>query len=128
MARILCVWSPNWPITAWRRRTPSPPPAEAAAEPAPFALVITDGGTRRLAAVDGLAQALGLYPGQKAADAAALVPNLVTDLIEPCTAWLLARSCSFHVFCLSYSFIKVRKRDLFAVHFTDVVVGTAKEA
>ena len=39
---------------------------------------MSDGGTRRLAAVDAQAQALGLFPGQKAADAAALVPDLVS--------------------------------------------------
>jgi protein ImuB len=77
MARILCVWSPNWPINAWRRRTPSPPSAD------PFALVMTDGATRRLAAVDATAQALGLFAGQKAADAAALVPNLTTAEFDP---------------------------------------------
>lgn len=38
---------------------------------------MNDAGTRRLAAVDERAQALGLYPGQKAADAAALVRDLV---------------------------------------------------
>ena len=78
MARILCVWSPNWPITAWRRRTPSPPPAEASAPALPFALIANEGGVRRLVAVDARAQAMGLHPGQKAADAAALVPNLAT--------------------------------------------------
>jgi protein ImuB len=83
MARILCVWSPNWAITAWRRRSASPPPGETVAEPAPFALVMSDAGTRRLAAVDGLAQSLGLYPGQKAADAAALAPNLATADHDP---------------------------------------------
>jgi protein ImuB len=39
---------------------------------------MSDGGTRRLAAVDAQAQALGLFPGQKAADAAALAPDLVS--------------------------------------------------
>jgi protein ImuB len=44
---------------------------------------MSDGGARRLAAVDDLAQSLGLYPGQKAADAAALVPNLATADHDP---------------------------------------------
>ncbi len=34
---------------------------------------------RRLTAVDDLAAGLGLYPGQKAADAGALAPGLITD-------------------------------------------------
>jgi len=72
------VWSPNWPITAWRRRTASLPPAEVLQEPAPFALIMADRGTRRLAAVDATAQALGLFAGQKAAEAATLVPKLIS--------------------------------------------------
>lgn len=48
-----------------------------------MALVATEGGTRRLAAVDDAAAALGLHVGQKAADAAALVPDLVTADHDP---------------------------------------------
>ncbi|ENZ80764.1 DUF6504 family protein [Caulobacter vibrioides] len=43
----------------------------------------TEGGTRRLAAVDEAARALGLFAGQKAADALALVPNLATFDHDP---------------------------------------------
>ncbi|MDO8296747.1 MAG: DNA polymerase Y family protein [Caulobacter sp.] len=50
---------------------------------APLALLVTDRGTRRLHALDAAARALGLYPGQKAADAAALVPELVTADADP---------------------------------------------
>ncbi|MBC7670109.1 MAG: DNA polymerase Y family protein [Gemmatimonadaceae bacterium] len=42
-----------------------------------------EGGTRRLAAVDEAAAACGLYVGQKAADAAALVPDLHGDDYDP---------------------------------------------
>lgn len=49
----------------------------------PVALIATEGGTRRLAAVDDAAAALGLHVGQKAADAAALVPDLVTADHDP---------------------------------------------
>jgi protein ImuB len=49
----------------------------------PFALLISEGGTRRLAAVDKAALALGLRPGQKAADAMALAPNLATADHDP---------------------------------------------
>ena len=77
MARILCAWSPNWAIANWRRRNPSDCPPEA------FALVETVKGARRLAAVDKAARMLGLFAGQKAADAMALAPNLVTADAEP---------------------------------------------
>ncbi|HEY5106212.1 MAG TPA: DNA polymerase Y family protein, partial [Caulobacteraceae bacterium] len=130
MARILCVWSPNWAIANWKRRNPCASPGEAAgahlsqreregpapleawegeglpglhfnpssshrlqrrAPPSPsgrrvlsargddkpFALIATVGGVRRLSAVDGRAARLGLFVGQKATDAAALVPELI---------------------------------------------------
>jgi protein ImuB len=78
MARILSVWSPNWAITCWRRRTP------ASARPAdPFALVETRKNARRLAAIDAKAAAAGLQPGQTLADALALVPELKTADAEP---------------------------------------------
>jgi len=74
-------------------RRPSPPPlgegdpegveGAAAASPPPFALVETVGGTRRLAAVSLEAARLRLYPGQKATDAFARVPDLVTAEAEP---------------------------------------------
>ncbi|MGE5501627.1 MAG: Y-family DNA polymerase, partial [Ignavibacteriales bacterium] len=48
-----------------------------------FALVISDRGVRRLYAVDEQARALGLYPGQKAADALALAPELETADADP---------------------------------------------
>jgi len=59
------------------------PGCDTSAEAAPFALLATEGGTRRLAAVDETARALGLGPGQKAADAMALVPNLMTFDHDP---------------------------------------------
>ncbi|MDP3658494.1 DUF6504 family protein [Phenylobacterium sp.] len=77
MGRILCAWSPNWAIDNWRRRNPSAP------QDRPFALVETARGVRRLAAVDEAARALGLFAGQKAADAAALVPELDSAEAEP---------------------------------------------
>ncbi|HEY2482409.1 MAG TPA: DNA polymerase Y family protein, partial [Caulobacteraceae bacterium] len=77
MARCLCVWSPNWAIANWIRRYPSASRGEA------FALIATERGVRRLAAVDKGAAALGLVPGQKVTDAAALVPDLVTAEADP---------------------------------------------
>ncbi|WP_332772066.1 DNA polymerase Y family protein [Phenylobacterium sp.] len=76
MARILCAWSPNWAIANWRRRNPSD------SQPSPFGLIETVKAVRRLSAVDKAAAAAGLFPGQKATDAAALVPNLVTAEAE----------------------------------------------
>jgi protein ImuB len=46
-------------------------------------LIATDRGVRRLYAVDEAAAALGLYPGQKATDAMALVPELTTAEADP---------------------------------------------
>ena len=89
MARILSVWCPNWPITTWRRRNPGcDGQGEGGATggksvPPPFALLVSEAGTRRLVAVNEAAQALGLRPGQKAADAMALVPDLVTADHDP---------------------------------------------
>ena len=78
MARILCAWSPNWAIANWRRRHPCAAPPEAA-----FALVEKVKAVRRLAAVDAVAARLGLYVGQKATDALALVPDLALAELEP---------------------------------------------
>src|SRR5258706_15159405 len=77
MARMLCVWSPLWAIANWRRRNPSDSPVS------PFALIASERGVRRLSAVDGEGLALGLFVGQKATDAAALVPGLTTADAEP---------------------------------------------
>jgi protein ImuB len=51
--------------------------------PPPFALIETVRQVRRLAAVSVEASRLRLYPGQKATDAMALVPELVTADVEP---------------------------------------------
>ncbi|MDB5483472.1 MAG: protein imuB [Caulobacteraceae bacterium] len=50
-----------------------------------MALVQAERGVRRLYAVDAGAAALGLFVGQKATDAAALVPELVLDDADPAT-------------------------------------------
>jgi protein ImuB len=80
MERILCAWSPDWAIANWKRRHPAAAPAEGGA---PFALVVAERGARRLVALDAAAASLGLFPGQKAADARALVPELVLAEAEP---------------------------------------------
>jgi protein ImuB len=75
------------PTALQRPATPSPlrgapPEGEHLAQP-PFALLETTRGTRRLAAVSLEAARLRLYPGQKATDALALVPELATAEAEP---------------------------------------------
>jgi protein ImuB len=80
MSRILCAWSPTWAIANWRRRHPSEESPEALA---PFALLETVRAVRRLSAVSLEAARLGLRVGQKATDALALVPDLVTAEAEP---------------------------------------------
>ena len=50
---------------------------------APFALIAAERGVRRLYAVDERAAALGLFPGQKATDAMALVPELAAADADP---------------------------------------------
>lgn len=82
MSRILCAWSPTWAIANWRRRnslTDAPPEGPHP----PFALLETLRQVRRLSAVSPEAAKLGLYAGQKATDAMALVPELVTAEAEP---------------------------------------------
>jgi protein ImuB len=49
----------------------------------PFALVAAERGVRRLYAIDEAAAALGLYVGQKATDAQALVPELTLEDADP---------------------------------------------
>jgi protein ImuB len=84
MSRILCAWSPTWAIANWRRRHPCASPAEPQeAPPLPFALLETVRAVRRLSAVSLEAVRLGLRVGQKATDALALVPDLVTAEAEP---------------------------------------------
>lgn len=80
MSRILCAWSPTWAIANWRRRYPCTEPQP---EPPPFALLETVRAVRRLSAVSAEAAQLGLHVGQKATDALALVPELVTAEAEP---------------------------------------------
>ena len=100
MRRIVSVWLPDWPITAWRRsrtRSGSPrpgpelgpgpgPEAEAApaAEVQPFALVDRTARGVVLHAVDDVARRrFGLFPGQSHADARAIAPTLVSAPAEP---------------------------------------------
>jgi protein ImuB len=65
----------------WKRRNRCGSPAEATT--LPVALVQAERGVRRLYAVDASAAELGLFVGQKATDAAALVPELVLADADP---------------------------------------------
>ena len=68
----------------WRRkRTPGRDASPAEPHPSPFVLIETVAGVRRLSAVDEAAAGLGLFVGQKAADALALVPELASDEADP---------------------------------------------
>ena len=58
-------------------------PSPIEGEGSPLALLITDRGTRRLHALNAAARALGLFTGQKATDAAALVPELQIADADP---------------------------------------------
>jgi len=96
MPRILSVWSPTWAITTWRRKNASGSPAEA-----PVALIATERGVRRLYSIDPAAAALGLYVGQKATDAMALVPELGAAEADP-DGDLASLSALVH-WCVRYS-------------------------
>ena len=66
------------------RAAPSPNPLPASGERELIsALVLPDRGVRRLYAVSAAASDLGLFPGQKAADAGALVPELTLADADP---------------------------------------------
>ena len=122
MSRILCAWSPNWAIANWRRRNPSP-----ASQPEPFALVETVRAVRRLAAVSDEAARLGLRPGQKATDAAALAPELATAEAEPeADARALAELVDW---CVRYSpaVAPDGPDGLFPVSYTHLTLPTNRE-
>lgn len=70
MKRYVSVFLLHWPTDRWRRRHPDARPAR------PFVLTVPAQGGLRLTAVDARAAAEGLYPGQRLADARALVPEL----------------------------------------------------
>ncbi|MEI9889342.1 MAG: DNA polymerase Y family protein [Caulobacteraceae bacterium] len=87
MRRVVSVWLPDWPITAWRRsrtRSASPDTQAEAAEAQPFALVDRTGQGVVLHAVDPVARhRFGLFPGQSHADARAIAPGLISAPAEP---------------------------------------------
>ena len=68
---------------------------------APLGLITTERGVRRLYAIDKAAAALGLFVGQKATDAMALVPELAIAEADP-EGDLAALSALVH-WCVRYS-------------------------
>lgn len=74
--RALSVWLPNWPITRLQRIMPAPSPDG-------IATVTVADNTRRLAAVDAIATAAGLSPGQSMTEALALWPQVRIVEAEP---------------------------------------------
>lgn len=70
------------PTLAAARPVP-PHEGEGSRESAPLALLATDRNARRIYALDAAARAVGLFAGQKATDAAALVPELETHDADP---------------------------------------------
>ena len=82
--RLVSVWLPDWPVTAWSRRAGrhllperAPPP-----DTQPFALIDKGVHGLTLHALNKHARALGLYRGQAHADACAAVPDLVSAPAE----------------------------------------------
>ena len=67
MKRFVCVYLPHWPTDRLRRRNDLD---------RPLVLTLPGSGGLRIAAVDARAAAEGLRPGQRLADARALVPAL----------------------------------------------------
>lgn len=65
------MFLPHWPTDRWRRQH-----SDAAALERPVVLTTPGQGGLRVTAVDARAAAEGLYPGQRVADARALVPEL----------------------------------------------------
>ncbi len=85
MRRVISVWLPRWPIDRLRRarRLATLSPNGPSAEPVPFALTAPGRHGAVLAAVNRQAEAGGLVPGMRLADARALLPRLTTAGSSP---------------------------------------------
>src|SRR4051812_26703905 len=78
MRRLVSVWLPDWPVTAWSRRAGRQQPPEDQA----FALIDKGVHGLTLHALNKRARTLGLYRGQAHADACAAVPDLTSAPAE----------------------------------------------
>jgi protein ImuB len=97
MRRVISVFLPTWPTDRLRRRP------HAAAPPAdrPLVTFLHDRRRQVVAAVDGVAQSLGLFPGMPLAQAQAVVPGLTVMVAEPeDDAWALDGLAAW---CLRYA-------------------------
>ncbi|WP_374385035.1 DNA polymerase Y family protein [Dongia sp.] len=91
--RFLSLFLPRWATDCRRRQqrqqmasAPSAPRGDAAADEAnatPLLLVRSSGNLRLVHAADDAALALGLYPGQRLADALACVPGARVEPADP---------------------------------------------
>lgn len=77
MRRFAFVWLPAWPIERMRRADPHGVPSDR-----PFGLVETGAHGIQLTAVNAMARAAGIHPGQSLADARAILPALATRKAE----------------------------------------------
>ena len=98
--RYLSLWLPEWPIERMRLKArrgglPFPP------EDGPLALVASERGVPRLAAVGRAARALGLAPGMALADARAACPELPVRQAEPAAD--AAELAALGLWCARYS-------------------------
>ena len=83
--RVISVWLPRWPIDRLRRarRSTALPLRKPPAEPVPFALTAPGRHGTVLTAVNRQAEAEGLAPGMRLADARALLPRLAAAEARP---------------------------------------------
>lgn len=84
--RFLSLWLTHWPTDQHRRRLRRRGPARSSIlQPAatPLALAAQTGNRQEIQAVDPLAARLGLKPGLAAADARALLPQLLVEAHDP---------------------------------------------
>ncbi len=98
--RYLSLWLSEWSLERLRlaaRRGGRPFPAEEA----PLALVASECGVPRLAAVGPAARVLGLVPGMALADARAACPDLLVHQAEPLAD--AAELAALGLWCARYS-------------------------
>src|SRR5262245_6392923 len=71
MLRIVAVWLPRWPILRFLSAQARSRPQAAIDDRRPFILTVEAAGGARVAALNAMAEALGLAEGDKVADARA---------------------------------------------------------
>jgi protein ImuB len=76
MKRYISIWLPHWSTDRWRRFHDHD-------RDSPLVLIASAAGGQSITAVDSRAQAEGLHPGQRLADARAVVPQLHAADADP---------------------------------------------